>query len=44
MCVCVCVCIFVVLCFVCYIHVLCVEDVLYGMRMILYGGMMCTVL
>lgn len=30
--------------FVCYIHVLCAEDVLYGMRMILYGGMMCTVL
>lgn len=41
---CVYLCIFVVLCFVCYIHVICVEDVLYGMRMILDGGKMCIVL
>lgn len=33
-----------VLGFVCYIHVICVEDVLYGMRMTLDGGMMCIVL
>lgn len=41
---CVYLCIVVALHFVCYIHVICVEDVLYGMRMILDGGTMCIVL